>query len=56
MIWPTPIQQFEFVDVGDIEIDVEPINKDGVRFYPIPNALPQRRLRITAGPEAATHP
>ena len=22
---------FEFIDVGDIEIDVEPVNKDGVR-------------------------
>ena len=29
---------FKFVDVGDIEIDVEPVNKDGVRFYPIPGA------------------
>ena len=29
---------FEFVDVGDITVDVEPVSKDGVRFYPIPGA------------------
>ena len=29
---------FEFVDVGNISVDVEPVSKDGVRFYPIPGA------------------
>ena len=29
---------FEFVDVGDITVEVEPVSKDGVRFYPIPGA------------------
>ena len=29
---------FEFFDVGDITVDVEPVSKDGVRFYPIPGA------------------
>ena len=29
---------FEFVDVNVNEIDVEPVNKDGVRYYPIPGA------------------
>ena len=29
---------FKFVDVGDIEIDVEPVNENGVRYYPIPGA------------------
>ena len=29
---------FEFVNINLKELEVEPINKDGVRFYPIPGA------------------
>ena len=29
---------FKFVDVGNISVEVEPVSKDGVRFYPIPGA------------------
>ena len=29
---------FEFVNVDVNEIDVEPVNENGVRYYPIPNA------------------
>ena len=29
---------FNFINVDVNEIDVEPVNKDGVRFYPIPGA------------------
>ena len=29
---------FTFVDDPIVPIDVEPVNKDGVRFYPIPGA------------------
>ena len=29
---------FTFVDVPLKELEVEPVNKDGVRFYPIPGA------------------
>ena len=39
---------FEFVDVGDITVDVEPVSKDGVRFYPIPGASKYYKGTITA--------
>ena len=29
---------FQFVDVGDISVDVDPVSKNGVCFYPIPDA------------------
>lgn len=29
---------FNFIDVDVNEVDVEPVNQDGVRFYPIPGA------------------
>ena len=38
---------FEFVDVGDITVDVEPVSKDGVRFYPIPGADSYTHLTLT---------